>query len=76
MKQRAYIETSVVSYAVARPTRNLLVAARQQLTHRWWSTADQRFTLLVSPVVIRECAAGHAEMATRRLRAIAGLVQP
>jgi predicted nucleic acid-binding protein len=73
MKQRAYIETSVVSYAVGRPARNLLIAGRQQLTRRWWSTAAERFTLLISPVVIRECAAGNAEMAALRLRAIAGL---
>lgn len=73
MKQRAYIETSVVSYVVGRPTRNLLVASRQQLTREWWSTADKRFTLLVSPVVIRECAAGNPDMAARRLQTIEGI---
>ena len=72
MKQRAYIETSVVSYAVGRPTRNLLIAGRQQLTRRWWATAGERFTLLVSPVVIRECAAGNAQRAAERLQAIEG----
>jgi hypothetical protein len=76
MKQRAYIETSVVSYAVGRRTRNLLIAARQSLTCEWWATAPQRFTLLVSPVVVRECSVGDAEMAAKRMRLIASLASP
>ena len=35
--------------------------------------AHERFTLLVSPIVVRECAAGNAEMAVRRLQMIGGL---
>ncbi|MBO1346719.1 MAG: hypothetical protein EBE86_004670 [Hormoscilla sp. GUM202] len=29
-----YIETSVISYLTARPSRDLIVAAHQQITHR------------------------------------------
>ena len=32
MKARVYIETSVVSYLAARPSRDLIVAAHQVLT--------------------------------------------
>jgi hypothetical protein len=37
MKQKVYIETSVVSYPAARPSRDLLIAARQEATAELWS---------------------------------------
>lgn len=33
---RNYIEGTIPSYVVARPARDLLQAARQQLTRDWW----------------------------------------
>jgi hypothetical protein len=39
MKSLVYLETSVVSYLAARPSRDLIVAAHQQITQQWW---DQR----------------------------------
>jgi hypothetical protein len=35
-KPRIYVETSVISYLTARPSRDLLVAARQEWTRQWW----------------------------------------
>jgi hypothetical protein len=35
-KQSVYIETTVVSYLTARPSRDLVVAAHQQVTAEWW----------------------------------------
>jgi len=32
MKPRVYIETSVISYLTSRPSRDLIVAANQQIT--------------------------------------------
>jgi hypothetical protein len=32
-----YIESSVVSYLVARPSRDLVVAAHQAITAEWWA---------------------------------------
>ena len=32
MKQKVYLETSIVSYLAARPSRDLVVAAHQQIT--------------------------------------------
>lgn len=34
--EKVYLETSVVSYLVALRSRDLIVAARQQLTIDWW----------------------------------------
>lgn len=36
MNPKAYVETSVVSYYTARPSRDLVVAAHQEITRDWW----------------------------------------
>ena len=33
-----YLESSVVSYLAARPSRDLVVAGNQQVTRDWWET--------------------------------------
>lgn len=47
-----YVETSIISYLAARPSRDLIVAARQQLTHAWWRERRPVFDLYVSQVVL------------------------
>ena len=69
MLPKAYIETSVVSYLTARPSRDLVRAAHQQVTREWWVTRDG-FEIFVSQFVIDEAAAGDAEAATQRLGAL------
>ena len=39
-KQTVYIETSVVSYLMARPSGDLLAAAWQKITADWWETRE------------------------------------
>ena len=67
MKKTIYIETSIVSYLTARGSRDLIAAARQQLTIEWWSDCRSRFELFSSPLVEKEAAAGDHEAAARRL---------
>ena len=67
MKPKLYIETSIVSYLVARPSRDLLIAANQQVTHDWWNTRCSQFDLYVSQVVIDEASEGDAVAAQQRL---------
>jgi len=64
---RIYIETSVISYLTARPSRDLLIAARQEATREWWEMRDAAFEALTSNLVLKEVAAGNAEAAIRRL---------
>lgn len=52
-----YVETSVISYLTAAPSRDLVVAAHQQVTRDWWSRR-QRFELLVSNAVLDEAKRG------------------
>ena len=49
-----YIETTIPSYLAARPSRDLVVAAHQQITQDWWETAHKRFDLYVSEAVLAE----------------------
>jgi hypothetical protein len=73
MASRVYIETTVLSYLVARSSRDVAVNAHQIVTKLWWDRAPERFELVVSAVTIEEAGAGDAELARRRLALIAGL---
>lgn len=73
MKPKAYLETSIVSYLTARPSRDLVTAARQQVTHDWWTNRRGEFELYVSEFVIGEARLGNPEMARQRLEALDGI---
>ena len=72
MKQSVYIETTVLSYLTSRPSRDLLVAAHQQVTVEWWENALPLFEPFVSPLVIEEASRGDETAARLRLEKIAG----
>jgi hypothetical protein len=67
MKPRLYLETTIPSYLVGRPSRDLLVAAHQQITREWWESRRSAFGLYVSELVVQEVRAGDAALATQRL---------
>ena len=54
MNPSVYLETSVVSYLTARPSRDVVVAAYQEVTREWWRSAPGRFVLYASALVISE----------------------
>ena len=70
MKRKLYIETTVVSYFAARPSRDLLVAGHQEATHELWPRLTTVYDTFVSALVYEEAARGDAEQASRRLVAI------
>jgi len=74
MKPTVYIETSVISYYANRPSRDLIVAAHQQITHDWWAEVLRECTPYISPVVILEIERGDPESAHRRVEAIQGMI--
>lgn len=71
MKAKVYIETTIPSYLVARPSRDLLIAAHQQLTREWWELRSPAFDLYVSEAVLEEAAAGDAVLAKQRMELLA-----
>ena len=70
MKPKAYIETTIVSYLTAWPSRDVIIAAHQQSTRDWWRSAADRFELVASELVIQEASAGDAEAVRDRLAAL------
>lgn len=67
MKPSVYLETSIISYMAAWPSRDLIVAAQQEATRLWWGEKRANFESVVSEAVRRECSAGDADAARRRL---------
>ena len=53
-----YIETTIIGYLTSWPQRDLVVAARQQLTREWWNGSRLGFDVYVSQAVLAEIAAG------------------
>ena len=72
MKKRVYIETTVVSYLTARPSRDLLVAAHQEATRELWPRLVAGYDSYVSALVYQEAGRGDPDQARMRLDAIAG----
>jgi hypothetical protein len=70
MKQKVYIETSVISYLTARPSRDILIAANQQVTQEWWQEHRQYFDVYVSRLVEQEINLGDMEAVTKRQQAL------
>ena len=51
-----YVETSIVSYLAARPSRDLIIAAQQAIPRELWRDAPERFVLVASEPVLTEAA--------------------
>ena len=69
--ERVYIETTFVSYLTARPSRDLIVAGHQQITHDWWDTRRGDYELCVSQLVLQEAGDGDPQAAQERLDVLA-----
>ena len=72
-KKTVYIETSIISYLAARPSRDLLAAAWQKVTIDWWGMRRERFDLYTSDIVIEEARRGDDLAVGRRLEVLAGI---
>ncbi len=67
MKPRVYVETSVISYLTARPSRDLIMAAHQEVSREWWQNQRFAFELFYSEAVRSEAAMGDPQAAAQRL---------
>lgn len=72
MKRKVYLETSVISYLTARPSKNVIEAGHQQSTYQFWDKRNE-FDLSASELVLTECAAGDTDAASKRLAALRGI---
>jgi|ERR1043165_572243 predicted nucleic acid-binding protein len=65
-----YIETSIVSYLRLQPSNQVVSAARQILTRRWWEIERQNYDLVTSQYVLDEAEQGDRVLAGERARAL------
>lgn len=70
---RVYVETTILSFLAARPSRDVVIAGKQETTRLWWELRAPRFELFVSPFVWDEAALGDSDVARRRCELLRGL---
>ena len=70
MKPTVYIETSVISYLTAKLSRDLIVAAHQQITNDWWENALSKYEAFISPVVLEEISRGDSTAVKSRFEKV------
>ncbi len=72
MKRSIYIETSVVSYLTARPSKDVVMAGHQLATADFWARIKD-YDVFVSELVLQEAGKGDPDAAARRLEVLTGL---
>lgn len=75
MKPKVYLETSVISYLTGLPSRDLITAGRQQITHHWWETRKKDFQLFISDPVLDEASLGDPKAVEKRISVIRKITQ-
>ena len=65
-KARVYVETSVLSYLAARPSRDAVTAGRQIVTRQWWESKREKYKPVVPEAVEAECERGDPGVVERR----------
>lgn len=73
MNRKLYIETSIVSYYTGRPSRDLVIAARQEITHEVWPLLCDDFDSYISALVIQEASRGDKGAAGKQIAAVKGI---
>jgi len=72
-KPTVYIETTIISYLTAWPSRDIVQLAHQQVTLQWWRDRRPEFDLFTSQFVLDEAAAGDPNAAAPRLASLASI---
>jgi predicted nucleic acid-binding protein len=73
VKPTVYIETTIPSYLCSRPSRDLIVAAHQELTREWWERDRANYRLCISEFVYVEIDRGDQALAASRRQALVGV---
>ncbi len=62
MKKRIYIETTVVSYLTARPSRDIVIAGHQDATREVWPQLSAKYETYISALVFQEAEKSPEEL--------------
>ena len=72
-KPIVYLETTIVSYLSARKSKDVIIAAHQQITQEWWTQRREHYEVYVSQLVVHEISRGDQNAAQKRLEALQGI---
>jgi hypothetical protein len=72
-RESIYLESTIPSYATARPSTDVIAAAHQSLTRIFWEEHRFQYDLYISEYVLEECGRGDSEAARKRLDLVAGI---
>jgi predicted nucleic acid-binding protein len=70
---KIFVETTIPSYLVAGPSRDIVQTARQQITREWWERSRGKHELFTSQIVLDEAGAEDAVLSRARLELLAPL---
>lgn len=73
MKEKVYIETSVVSYCTSKPSTDVIIAGRQEITRKKWPYILDVFDTFISVLVLQESEQGDSEAVQKRLDVIVNI---
>jgi len=65
-KPTLYMETTIPSYLLAEPSRDVISLGRQDITRTWWKRDQARYAIFTSAVVIKEAGKGDPGEAEKR----------
>jgi len=71
-KPTLYLETTIPSYLTARPSRDVIVLAHQEITREWWERKASCYDIHVSELVYFEVQQGDRTAAQQRFASIGG----
>jgi len=69
-KQKVYLESTVISFYANRRSKDLIVAAYQEITVDWWESELHKYQPYISQFVIEEISRGNQQAARNRINAI------
>jgi hypothetical protein len=72
-RKSLYVESTIPSYATARISRDIIVAAKQSLTQQFWENERNKYDLCIGQDVLNECQKGDMEAAKKRLAFLRGI---
>lgn len=73
MTAATYLDSNVISYLTAWPSRDVVTLAHQQVTRDWWDRQRHGFDLHISELVLFEIGRGDLAAAELRLAFVQGL---